>query len=435
MIESFINKIKQIVLNHLEDEKFGVSDLASHIGLSRSQTLRKVKANTGKSVSQFIKEIRLAEGVKLIKENELTASEIAYKAGFSSPSYFNKCFHDFYGITPGEYNNGNDIDLKGLEIIENSKTKTPNKKSKAISLIIATIIILFIGIFIFQKIIFFNKDPKINNPSIAVLAFTDLSPKQDHEWFSDGISIELIDMLVKIPELRVISSTSSFSYKGKNKTIKKIGKELNVAHILEGSVRMSNDTLLIKVRLVDAKDGSLTWSETYKRNMNEVLLVQDEIAYDAIKELKITLLEDISKIKPTNTNSYTLYLKAKYLYSKHTNQDIIDAEDFIKRSISMDSTFAPSWNLLSRIIYDSTINLNLKTKKEGLTLAKKAAQKSLELDLNFAPAYASLCKINLFHWNFNEANKNIKRALELNNRNPFILYTAALHAKYSGRLE
>lgn len=435
MIETFINKIKQIVLNHLEDEKFGVSDLASQIGLSRSQTLRKVKATTGKSVSQFIKEIRLVEGTKLIKEGEFTASEIAYKVGFSSPSYFSKCFHDFYGVTPGEYNNDINIDIKEFEIIESHKVKTLDKKSKYTYSIIAIILILLIGVFIFQKIIFPDKETKINNPSIAVLAFADLSPKQDHEWFSDGISIELIDMLNKIPELKVISSTSSFSYKGKKKTVKQIGKELNVNHILEGSVQKSNDTLHIKVQLVNAKDGSLTWSESYERNINKFLQVQDEIAYDIIKELKVTLLGSISKIKSTNTDSYMLYIKAKYLYSQHTNKDIIDAEDIIIRSLNIDSTYAPAWNLLSKIIYESTINLNLKSKKEGLKLVNKAAKKALELDANYAPAYASLCKVNLFQWNFNEANKNIKRALELNHRNSFILYTAALHANYSGRLE
>ena len=108
-MDAFINKIKKIILNHLEDASFGVSNLASELGLSRSQTLRKVKAATGKSVSKLIKEIRLNEGAKLIRETDLTASEISYKVGFSSPSYFNKCFHDHFGLTPGDYNSQSEV--------------------------------------------------------------------------------------------------------------------------------------------------------------------------------------------------------------------------------------------------------------------------------------------------------------------------------------
>ena len=103
MENAFIDKIRQIILDHLDDEKFGVSQLASEIGWSRSHTFKKVKSVTGISANQFIKETRLQEAVKLILNSNLTASEISYKVGFSSPSYFNKCFSKYYGITPGEY--------------------------------------------------------------------------------------------------------------------------------------------------------------------------------------------------------------------------------------------------------------------------------------------------------------------------------------------
>jgi len=103
MQNPFIDKIRQIILDHLDDEKFGVGELASEIGLSKSQTFRKVKSLTNKSVNQIIRETRLQEAAKIILRTDFHASEISYKVGFSSPSYFNKCFRKYYGLTPGDY--------------------------------------------------------------------------------------------------------------------------------------------------------------------------------------------------------------------------------------------------------------------------------------------------------------------------------------------
>ncbi len=102
MSEVFINKVKQIILKNIQDEKFGVQNLASEMSVSRSQILRKVKASTNKSVNYLIREIRLNEALKLLREDYFTASEIAFKVGFNSPSYFSKCFHDYYGFPPGD---------------------------------------------------------------------------------------------------------------------------------------------------------------------------------------------------------------------------------------------------------------------------------------------------------------------------------------------
>ena len=134
-----------------------------------------------------------------------------------------------------------------------------------------------------------------DDKSIAVLAFSDMSPNQDQEYFSDGISEELLNLLAKIPELRVISRTSSFSYKDKNMTLEKIGEELKVTHILEGSVRKSGDNLRITTQLIEVTGGHHLWSETYNLEMEDILKIQDEIAEAVIRQLKITLLGEIPK--------------------------------------------------------------------------------------------------------------------------------------------
>jgi len=150
MEDSFIVKIKQIVLDHLDDEKFGVKDLSSKIGLSKSQVFRKVKSLTNKSINQLIKETRLEEAAKLILESDLHASEISYKVGFSSPSYFNKCFSKYYGITPGEYKEKykDNLPINGFD----QKTSPSGiKKFQAIFYILGAAILLLVIISIIKS--------------------------------------------------------------------------------------------------------------------------------------------------------------------------------------------------------------------------------------------------------------------------------------------
>lgn len=271
--------------------------------------------------------------------------------------------------------------------------------------------------------------------SIAVLAFSDLSPDHDQEYFSDGISEELLNLLTKIPELKVISRTSSFSYKGKDVTIEQIGQELNVTHILEGSVRKSGNKIRITTQLINVAEGSHIWSETYDRDMEDIFEIQDEIAEVVTQQLKITLFGDIAKTTEVNPEAYTLYLQANHLYQLHTEEAIRKAEDVIQQSIAIDSSYAPSWNLLSSIVYTATANFYQKPYKEGLEFSKTAAQKSLELNNTYAPAYAQLAGINSVNRNYEAAEKNINKALALDDGNALIISKAAEIARNGGRLD
>jgi len=274
-----------------------------------------------------------------------------------------------------------------------------------------------------------------NGTSIAVLAFSDLSPEHDHEFFSDGISEELLNLLSKIPKLKVISRTSSFSYKGKDFTIEQIGKELNVTHILEGSIRKSGNKIRITTQLIDVAEGSHMWSETYDRDMEDIFEIQDEIAHVVTQQLKITLFGDIVKTTEVNPEAYTLYLQANHLYQLHTEEAIRKAEDVIQQCIAIDSAYAPSWNLLSNIIYTATANFYQKPYKEGLQFSKTSALRSLELDNTYAPAYAQLAGINSVNRNYEAAEKNINKALALDDGNALIISKAAQIARNGGRLD
>ena len=153
-----------------------------------------------------------------------------------------------------------------------------------------------------------------NEKSIAVLPFADMSAGKDQEYFADGLSEELLNLLAKLPELRVIGRTSSFQFKGRNEDLRAIGEKLNVAHILEGSVRKSGEKLRITAQLIRAADGSNLWSESYDRTLDDIFAVQDDIAGEVVKALKLTLLgpTSMTRSRPVDPEAYNLALQGRF---------------------------------------------------------------------------------------------------------------------------
>lgn len=264
--------------------------------------------------------------------------------------------------------------------------------------------------------------------SIAVMAFADMSPKKDHEYFSDGISEELLNLLAKLKDLRVISRTSSFSYKGKDATAEVIGKELKVSHILEGSIRKDDNTVRITAQLINTNDGSHIWSETYDRDLNNILKVQDEIAKMVSDKLQLTLLGETKEIKKVNPEAYTLYLRAKHLTIQNTKEAYIKAEEIIKHSIALDSTYAPAWSTLSGIYNTGSYNFLINPTAIGLDLGIKAAERSIELDPDNPGAYTELASLQYLTWDFKASQENMNKALKLDPGNSTIIGTAALRS-------
>ena len=183
--------------------------------------------------------------------------------------------------------------------------------------------------------------------SIAVLPFVNMSADKEQEYFADGISEELLNLLAQVPELRVIARTSSFSFKGKDVDIAEIARRLNVANVLEGSVRKSGDTLRITAQLVRATDSSHLWSQTYDRPMTDVFAVQDEIAAAVVEELKIKLLGATPKAKTTDPRAYALFLKAREISRQFTAGALEQSIALYKESLAIDPLYAPAWDGLA----------------------------------------------------------------------------------------
>lgn len=157
-----------------------------------------------------------------------------------------------------------------------------------------------------------------------------MSEAKDQSYFSDGISEELLNLLTKIPQLKVAARTSSFSFKGKQVEIPEIARQLNVANVLEGSVRMSGDLVRITVQLIRAAEGYHLWSETYDRKMGDIFKIQDEIAQEVVKRLKISLLGDAPKVRETDPEAYTLTLQAQMLTRQNTPESYTKADALLR---------------------------------------------------------------------------------------------------------
>jgi len=187
--------------------------------------------------------------------------------------------------------------------------------------------------------------------SIAVLPFLDLSPDQDLGYFGDGISEEILNLLAQAKGLRVIARTSSFAFRGGSLDISTIREKLDVTHVLEGSVRQSEDAIRVTAQLVDAVTSEHVWSETYDRKLDHLFDIQDEIAADVLKRLAVSLNISIPNERNTNIEAYRLYLQAVHIIDQLDFSKNAEAESILRSALEMDPNFAPAWRELARILW------------------------------------------------------------------------------------
>jgi len=237
---------------------------------------------------------------------------------------------------------------------------------------------------------------KSEKVSIAVLPFADMSEEKDQEYFTDGISEELLNVLARVPDLHVAARTSSFAFKGKNEDIREIGKMLAVDHILEGSIRKSGTKLRITAQLIDVSNNYHMWSETYDRELNDVFAVQDEISAAILDAMKVHLLGEEAETAVTvsttsNTLAYEQYLIGRNLIIKRTRLDIEAAVDYLKNSILQDPNYAPAqaWLSLAYILLENTgSTYGDLSKPEMIMLATPPITRALAIEPNNAEAHA-----------------------------------------------
>jgi adenylate cyclase len=268
-----------------------------------------------------------------------------------------------------------------------------------------------------------------NAPSIAVLPFVNRSRDEDDEYFSDGLAEELLNVLTKIRGLRVAARASSFLFKGSKEDLAVIGERLNVATLLDGSVRKSGNRVRISVQLVKAADRVQLWSETYDRSLDDIFAVQDDIAQAVVKELRTTLLgeapdSDASGLAKaevaiaarghsSNPEAHRLYLQGKHFVDRITKEDTERGIRYLEEALALDPSYALAWADLSRA-HNNSGGYGWVSVHSGAAKAREAALRALELAPDLAEAHVRLAIVQrMYDWDWRAAEASTRRALEL----------------------
>lgn len=282
-----------------------------------------------------------------------------------------------------------------------------------------------------------NSVPAEDVASIAVLPFSDLSPEKNQEYLSDGLAEELLTGLASTPGLRVAGRTSSFQFKGKTLDCRTIGEKLNVATLLEGSVRKQGSRGRIAVQLIKTSDGFELWSEMYDREMNDIFALEEEIAHAVTGALKVRLLggRTMPGLRSTNVEAYNAYLQGRFFYGRHNKEALEKANSYFEQSAKLDPRYAPAWAGLaeSESLQAGAAYVPV---EEGYRRARTAAEQALSLDPNFGEAHAAMGLIQMFHdWDWAGADRSYRRALELAAGNASVIRGAGSLARYLGHLD
>ena len=255
----------------------------------------------------------------------------------------------------------------------------------------------------------------ISDKSIAVLPFADMSQKKDQEYFGDGMAEEILDLLAMIPNIKVIGRTSSFQYKGKNEDLRAIGAQLGAAYVLEGSVRKAGGRVRITAQLIGTQDGVHRWSETYERDVADVLKLQDEIAAGIARALEVTIgATDLrSRLILPNSEAYDAYLRGRHAFDRSDKDGFAEAADDFQHAIDSDPTFADAaaWLAITKMLQALWGYVPAVTAFEQV---RRTAEMAVRLDPKLAIAHCALGEMHIvYDWDWVGADKELKQALAL----------------------
>jgi TolB-like protein/AraC-like DNA-binding protein/predicted Zn-dependent protease len=395
--QDFIRRMKEIVEANYHNEQFGVTELVRKMGLSRSFIHRHFKKHTNQSISHFIRTVRLEKAMEMLLQGDQTTSEIAFRVGFGSPSYFSKCFHDFYGFPPGEAGKRMEESTLPLSYKTNPSEKPSEEKAKGflksnrfkkpylVSVFVGlSALIIGVTIFSLAKTGEFAYLPVGQERSIAVLPFKNLSSEEDSRYFADGIMEDVLNHLFRIGDLRVISRTSVERFRDSKLSTTEIARSIGVNYILEGSVRKQDEQVRITVQLIDGKRDRHLWSENYDRKLTDIFYIQSEIAENIGRELKavITPMEKtlIKKVPTKNMEAYNYYLIGNnYFWRSYDKQDYYIAISMYSKAIELDREFALAYLRLA-ICHSAMYWFHFDRSYDRVRKCKEAIDTAIRLD-------------------------------------------------------
>ena len=421
MDDEFIQKLKEILESNLSNENFGVKELAVEAGISRSQLHRRLHDTVSKSSSQFIREYRLQKAMEMLKANAATASEIAYRVGFSSPTYFSTAFKSFYGYSPGE--------------VKFQKAIKPLKKTFSKKLVAIVPVIILVGLVVFNEA--FNKAPSDASEiekTIVVLPFINDSDNEENLYFCNGIMAGIRDHLAKIPEYSVVSRRSAEKYRKTSSTLKEIGSELGINYVIEGHVQRIGDRAIISAELIQVSDNKVLWSESYNKDVSESFAVQANVVESITNKLETILSPNLSKelsTPPTQDKlAYEYYLRGEeYRFKAYRPIQKNDVWlNLLKKArlsyelaLKQDSLFVPAYLGLARTSFEKNISYVLD--ENNLDEVLMYANRALQLNPNSANAYFIRANYYRANHQYEKAITDYQRTLEIIPNNTVAYYS------------
>jgi TolB-like protein/AraC-like DNA-binding protein/Tfp pilus assembly protein PilF len=402
----FLNQLNEVVEKNISNEQFGVTELAEAMNMSRSNLLRKVKNETGLAVNQFIRDFRLKRAMELLKKNSLNVSEVSFQVGFSSTSYFIKCFREYYGYPPGEVGKRPET-----ETIPISQTK-PYPVKKLLVGVAAAVFIATAALYIYKVWPLLRT---AREKSIAVLPFKNESNDSTNVYLINGLMESTLGSLQKIKDLRVISRTSSEKYRNTSKSIPEMARELNVSYFVEGSGQKIGDQILLNIQLIDGSTDRHLWSIQYRRETKDIFQLQQEIAKSIAEEIKAIITPEeekrISKKPTENLAAYDLFLKGQNLQMLNDRENLKQAVEFFKQATEQDREFALAYAEIAISYYYLDV---FQSNKEHTNDIGVYADKALLYDSKLGDCLLAKAVSYMAKKEFDSAVPYLEKALEYN---------------------
>ena len=433
--KEFIRKLTEITLANLENEAFSGKEISREVGVSVTFLNKRLHIISQKTINQFIREVRLQKAMEMLQQELLTAAEVALKVGFGTPAYFNTCFSEFFGITPGEVKrrslngaveNGNGVshptESPVFEPVQSKSNSVLRKKQvwRAMLFAIPAILAIIVLIYFFDNS-FFNSPKtagerrlKNQEKSIAVLPFFNDSGDPENIYFINGVMESILNNLAAIKDLRVVSRNSIEKYRNNNiKSIPEIARELGVNYIVEASGQRIGNQIKITVQLIDGKTDKHFFSQPYERELEDIFALESEIAMSVASKIKAVItpeeIEIIEKKPTKNMAALNMYLQGVELIkigdSEKNNALIQQAEILYRKAIQLDSTYIEPYVALGGHAFVRSNNLD-----SGIYLANRA--------LHFDPKNADALGLKGWILNakglYNESKDILKQAIKYN---------------------
>lgn len=413
MDTAFIKQLKEHIKRNLSNEKFGVSELAATIGMSRSNLLRRIQKEQNCSASQFIRNIRLEEAMLLIKEKDKTVSEISFLVGFGSTSYFIKCFREHYGYSPGEAGK-----QKHEEHI--ATTKPLRKINTWWFAVSALLIVISILSYLYSQ----KQKATVLEKSIAVLPFVNDSNDSTNIYVVNGLMESILNNLQSLKNLKVVSRTSVEKFRESKLSIPEIAEELNVNYIVEGSGQKIGNQIMLSVQLIQADKDKHLWAQQYNRELADIFQIQQEVAQKIASAVEIVISPDEQnrlEQKPTdNMQAYDLFLKGVEQLNKETELGLSNGISLLRQAVQEDDKFARAYGVLSIAYYYQDLLMANKQFNDSLIYF---ADKALLYDPELPQALTGKALYYLRSNNHQQAIDYLEKALEYNPNSAMVINT------------